>query len=235
MSEFDSLSIQSATQLSSDYEVKKSLLSDRNAIRLRRALSWLEKGQALHEQEDFDGAFIFFWISFNSMYSIKPRLNNPPTDTSQYMDFFRNLLKYDSESTLYNALWTVFPGAIRTLVQNKYVFGLFWEFQTTGSDTDWEIQLQRSGVKALAALGSKRQGKTLELLEIVFDRLYTLRNQLIHGSATYQGSINRDQVKDGASILGYLVPGFVAIMLEHSDHDWGEVTYPAISRQTQAG
>ena len=167
MSEFDSLTVQSASQLASDFEVKKSLLSDRNKIRLRRALSWLEKGQALNKQEDFDGAFIFFWIAFNSMYSIKPPLNNPPTDTSQYMDFFRNLLKYDSEGTIYNALWTVFPGAIRTLVQNKYVFGLFWELQTTGSDTDWEIQLQRSGVKALAALGSKRQGKTLELLEIV--------------------------------------------------------------------
>ena len=60
------------------------------------------------------------------------------------MDFFRNLLKYDNESTVYNALWMVFPGAIRTLVQNKYVFGLFWEFQTTGSDTDWEFSCKEA-------------------------------------------------------------------------------------------
>lgn len=235
MSEFDSLYIHSAAQLANGFEVKRSMLSDRNAIRLRRALSWLEKAQTLHKFEDFDGAFIFFWISFNSMYSIRPPLNNPPSDAKQYMSFFKSLLQYDAESTIYNALWTGFPVAIRTLVQNKYVFSPFWEFQTSGSDTDWETQLKKSGVRALAALRSRRRDRTLELLEIVFDRLYTLRNQLIHGSATYQGSINRVQVKDGASILGYLVPSFVSLMIEHSEHDWGEVTYPAISRQTQAG
>ena len=231
MSEFDSLPIQSASHLAGEYELKQSMISDRNSIRLRRALSWLETGQTLHEREDFDGAFIFYWISFNSMYSIRPPLNNPPSDTSQYIDFFKNLLEYDSESTIYNALWSVFSGAIRTLVQNKYVFSPFWEYQTSGSPEDWEIQLERSQVRAVAALRSKRKNKTLELLEIVFDRLYTLRNQLIHGSATYQGSVNREQVKDGASILVYLVPRFVELILEHSDHDWGEVIYPAISRQ----
>ncbi|MCY3883737.1 MAG: HEPN domain-containing protein [Gammaproteobacteria bacterium] len=234
MSEFDSLSSQSAAQLANGFEVKKSMLSDRNTIRLRRALSWLEKAQTLHSHEDFDGAFIFFWIAFNSMYSIQSSVNNPPSDTSQFRQFFKNLLQFDTEGTIYNALWKGFPGAIRTLVQNKYVYSLFWEFQMTGNESDWETQLKKSEVRALAALRSTRREKTLELLLIVFDRLYTLRNQLIHGSATYQGSINRDQVKDGASILAYLVPSFVAILLENSDHDWGEVTYPAISRQIQS-
>lgn len=234
MSEFDALSSQSAAQLASGFEVKKSMLSDRNAIRLRRALSWLEKAQTLSHQEDFDGAFIFFWISFNSMYSIQSSVNSPPSDISQIREFFKNLLQFDSEGTIYNALWRGFPVAIRTLVQNKYVYSLFWEFQMTGNESDWETQLKKSEVQALAALKSKRRDKTRELLSIVFDRLYTLRNQLIHGSATYQGSINRDQVKDGASILGYLVPSFVSLMIEHSDHDWGEVTYPAISRLNQS-
>ena len=59
MSEFDSLPIQSASHLAGEYELKQSMISDRNSIRLRRALSWLETGQTLHEREDFDGAFIF--------------------------------------------------------------------------------------------------------------------------------------------------------------------------------
>lgn len=226
-------SVPSVSQLLRRFEIKRSTLNDHNANRFRRALSWLKKAESLLDQEDFDGAFIFYWISFNSMYSIQSSANNPQSHTNQFNKFFGKLLQRDNRATIYNALWGRFPDAIRTLVQNKYVFSLFWDFQMTGDPQDWETQLKKGGIRATAALRSRREDKTLELLSIVFDRLYTLRNQLIHGSATYQGSINRDQVKDGVKILDYLVPTFVSLMLDHSDDDWGEVTYPALSRHTQ--
>lgn len=69
---------------------------------------------------------------------------------------------------------------------------------------------------------------TAKVLSIVFDRLYVLRNQLIHGGATWNSSVNRQQVCDGAAILGNLVPKIVELMLLHPENDHGEILYPVI-------
>ena len=63
---------------------------------------------------------------------------------------------------------------------------------------------------------------------MLFDRLYVLRNQLVHGGATWNSSINRAQVKDGAAVLGWLLPVFIDIMLENPDQDWGKPFYPVV-------
>lgn len=44
------------------------------------------------------------------------------------------------------------------------------------------------------------------MLSIVFQRLYTLRNQLIHGGANWNSAVNRDQLRDANGILGDVVP-----------------------------
>ena len=51
-----------------------------------------------------------------------------------------------------------------------------------------------------------RVGLIVTVLSIVFDRLYVLRNQLVHGGATWNSQVNRQQLRDGVAILGTLVP-----------------------------
>ena len=67
-----------------------------------------------------------------------------------------------------------------------------------------------------------------ELLGAVLDRLYTVRNQLIHGGATYQSKVNRSQVKDASEILSFLVPLMIDIMIKNINEDWGTINYPVI-------
>ena len=67
-------------------------------------------------------------------------------------------------------------------------------------------------------------------LSFVFDRLYVLRNQLVHGGATWNSAVNRDQVRDGASILGFLMPVFVDVMMDNPHEDWGRPFYPSWNR-----
>jgi hypothetical protein len=50
------------------------------------------------------------------------------------------------------------------------------------------------------------------VLSFVFDRLYVLRNQLVHGGSTWNSGINRTQVRDGTAILGFLMPVFADLM-----------------------
>ncbi|GMQ54867.1 hypothetical protein YSKK_27300 [Halopseudomonas aestusnigri] len=66
------------------------------------------------------------------------------------------------------------------------------------------------------------------MLAVVFSRLYTLRNQLVHGGATWNGKINRDQLRDCVAILGQLVPLVIEIMLDNPNTLWGDACYPVI-------
>jgi hypothetical protein len=44
---------------------------------------------------------------------------------------------------------------------------------------------------------------------------YVLRNQLVHGGSTWNSGVNSAQVRDGAEILGFLMPLFIDIMMDN--------------------
>ena len=67
------------------------------------------------------------------------------------------------------------------------------------------------------------------MLGVVLDRLYVLRNQLMHGGATWNSKVNRQQVKDGCSIMMTLMPAIIETMMGAKDEDWGEIFYPVVS------
>ena len=72
-------------------------------------------------------------------------------------------------------------------------------------------------------------GVGVTVLSVVLSRIYTLRNQLIHGGATWNSAVNRDQVRDCGNLMGKLVPIVIEIMLDHPETLWGEAVYPVIS------
>ena len=59
-------------------------------------------------------------------------------------------------------------------------------------------------------------------------RLYTLRNQLIHGGATWNGSVNREQLRDCVGLLSKLVPVIIDLMMDSPDTLWGDACYPVV-------
>ena len=73
-----------------------------------------------------------------------------------------------------------------------------------------------------------RARNIVEVLSLVFDRLYVLRNQLAHGGATWNSRVNRDQVRDGAAILAFLMPVFVDVMMDNPGEDWGRPFYAVV-------
>jgi hypothetical protein len=67
-----------------------------------------------------------------------------------------------------------------------------------------------------------------KLIEVVLDRLYMLRNQLMHGGATYKSKVNRAQVRDACNILKLFIPIIIEIIMENKNEDWGEIYYPVV-------
>ena len=193
-------------------------------LRVHRALSWLGRAEA--EDADPDVRFILLWISFNSAYAADLR-DELSGERGSFNAFFDTLVALDRDHRIYNSVWQRFSQEIRLLLGNPYVFAPFWHHQN-GLDgyADWEARLAASQ-KVIARALSERQ--TARILSTLFDRLYVLRNQLVHGGSTWSSSVNRDQVRDGAAVLGSLLPVMVDIMMDNPDRDWGRPFYPVVS------
>ena len=85
-----------------------------------------------------------------------------------------------------------------------------------------------SGSRERRFVRALRARDTVEVLSRVFDRLYVLRNQLVDGGATWNSRVNRDQVRDGAAILAFLLPVFVDVMMDNPGEAWGRPFYPVV-------
>ena len=187
-------------------------------LRMRRALSWLARAE--QEESDSDAEFTFYWIAFNAAYAQHSR-ELYDGEQSVFGDYFEKVadLDKDTNRAIYNAIWMNHNREIRTLLDNEFVFKPFWQ-----NATNWRQRFEDSkrGIKV-----SLLERNTHDILVTLFDRLYVLRNQLIHGGSTWQGSVNRSQVQDGAAIMAFLVPHFIDLMLDNPAADWGIPPYAA--------
>ena len=111
-------------------------------------------------------------------------------------------------------------------LNNKFIFQPFWKnHNKIDGYQDWEERFEASKRRLNSALVEKN---TKVVLTMLFDRLYVLRNQLMHGGSTWNSAVNRDQVKDGTQILAFLIPIFVDIMMDNHESDWGLPYYPVV-------
>lgn len=191
-------------------------------LRTHRALSWL--GRAEKEEEDMDARFIFLWIAFNAAYASD--IDDGLKDRARFKAFFDTLVHLDQDKRIYAIVWERFSNEIRMLLDNRYVFGPFWAHHNgVPGNEDWADKLDKA--KAVMNRAMATQDTPL-ILSVLFDRLYMLRNQLVHGGATWNSQVNRDQVRDGAAILGQLMPIFIDLMMDHADYGWDMPHYPVL-------
>lgn len=194
------------------------------SLRTHRALSWL--GRAEQEGADNDARFLFLWIAFNAAYANDFHDRKSWSERRRFMQFIQRLVEMDRERLLHEIVWDEFPKSIRLLLGNRYVFQPFWDFHAgLVTEGDWRVAFERSRHSANRALGRQ---KTARVLAEVFDRLYTLRNQVVHGGSTWNSSVNRDQLRDGANILGQVVPVVIHLMMENHAALWGDPCYPVV-------
>ena len=182
-------------------------------LRIHRALSWIKRAAVC--EPDPDARFIFLWIAFNAAYAQEIPQHLRLSELESFTTFLRKLHALDSDKKLDHMVWNTFSRPIRVLLDNPYVFESFWSFQRGDIDEATWKERQAAGKRKAALLLS--QGHTPELLALVFQRIYTLRNQLMHGGATWNSQTNRAQVLDCANLMGWIVPVVVEIMLAHPE------------------
>lgn len=197
-------------------------------LRVHRALSWYRRAAA--EEGDQDVRFILLWIGFNAAYAADmdcaAQNAGEGGERDRFREFFAVLLRLDARNRIYDAVWGRFPHEIRMLLDNRYIFAPFWRFHNgEPGGEDWQDRFDRSRRAITAALAAQ---DTPTVLSILFDRLYVLRNQLVHGGATWNSAANRNQVRDGAALLGCLLPVFIDLMMDHPDEPWAMPNYPVV-------
>ena len=194
--------------------------SENLLLRLRRAKSWLER--AKQEANDPDAAFVFYWIAVNAAYGRDQQQRFGSEERDLFDDYFKTVLSIDPEKRIGDAIWNNFSGSARLLLDNHWVYMPFWKNLFGMCYDDWQLTFERDKRRGLKTLA---EGNTRAALNIIFDRLYVVRNQIMHGGATWRTGRNRDQVRDGAAIMALLVPLFIELMERNPQIEWGPPDY----------
>lgn len=196
-------------------------------LRIYRAISWVARAEreTAKDPADHDTAFVFLWVALNAAYAVDNPYADPLSERAQFKTFIQKAVDVDErgavrEYTLANS------ETIGSLVDSRYLFMPFWDFQNEipGSH-DWQSRL---ATETRATRRYFREGAAVDILVILFDRLYVLRNQLVHGAATWNSIANRAQVENGASIMAYLIPVFIDLMMDNPEEFTGRPYYPFV-------
>ena len=224
-------------------EIWPRRVEDSIALRMRRATSWLQRAEmsmAAGVDEGYDSACIFYWISLNAAYAQGIPVNLTKgrkwTDSEGFKMFADRVVERDSRNSLANWIFESDREPVLRLTEGVYLCKDFWLSRNGAFSGDcWKGRFGEERKLAHSRIMSRDHRLVREVLPLIFDRLYVLRNQLIHVGATWRSSVNRSQVESGAKVMASLVPTIISIMLENSDENWGPCFYqPALEEQTAA-
>ena len=191
-------------------------------LRIYRAIRWMERAEK--ETADPDAAFIFYWIAFNAAYARDIPENF--SEQEEFETFIGKITLVDKRNVIADYVIRKNRKTVLNLVKNQYVFRDFWiHHHDYSRAANWRRKLNDSVRHTRYQLD---RGDAAGVLATLFDRLYVLRNQLVHGGATWNSSVNRRQVQDGARIMGFLVPAFVDLMMDKAERFDDPPYYPFV-------
>jgi hypothetical protein len=211
-------------QLKTRHRAERDAWHPNLSLRVHRALSWLNRAE--QPGDDPDGRFIFLWIAFNAAYATEIDERFRLSEQETFRNFLQKLVELDKLGRIAELVWTEFPKSIRLLLNNQYVFQDFWNCQNGSlAEEEWKRRFAAARKAAKSALAGH---DTVTVLGVVLSRIYTLRNQLIHGGATWNSSVNREQMRDCVSLMRKLVPLVIEIMMDNPGTLWGDACYPVV-------
>ena len=203
-------------------------LESQNEDRMRRANSWLSKSKRAKSSAE---RFIFLWIAFNAAYGRRcPLDGSRPKEIHRLKEFFDDILKLDKRRLIRTTLKSQYAnsGPVRRLLENKYVYSEYWKY-VRNEPTEFSPRRFRERADEMGK--ALEWGRFSEALMEVFDRLYTLRIQIVHGGVTYGKGAGGKQLRDGSRVMGLLVPLILDVMRDditkkRSTSTWGRIDYP---------
>ena len=205
-------------------EIYKSYKAQNSAhfnLRIHRGVGWFKK--SLELDRDLDFKFISLWISFQSIYAEEGDLIQGQDKLYQFLEI---LCQNDTEQKIGHIVWEKYSQPIHSLLDSSYLNQSFWDYRNQKiSLENCQAVLENQKQQIQNALQEKN---SVEVLKLLFHRLYTLHHQLMHGGMTYQSSLNHKSFEESCRILAALLPVFICILLENAKTlDLNKPYYPA--------
>ena len=191
------------------FKSQKYQNTDQFNLIVHRGLSWLKKVGQL--DADLGLKFSCLWVSFNAIYAQDFVISQ---DKLKFRQFLNDVYQVDNEHRIDQMIWGKLNQSIQVLLENPYIFQQFWDYQNQKITQEvWKESFETAKKEVSYSLQNK---DIVAVLCVTFNRLYTLRNQLIHGGATYNSAVNRQQMQQACHILSSLISAFIFILLENA-------------------
>lgn len=189
-------------------------------IRFHRACSWLQRVEDAEEHEALDLLLLSLWTSFNALYGQwDGERQEPVSDVDCWQHFLDRMLVLDKDGLIQDKL-EEHKKLVMVLFDDEYLSRFFWQ-----EPTDQRAKrVRRTRLEAQAWYIEKNWTMVLQRL---FERIYLLRCQLVHGAATYDSSFNRTAIRRCIQMMDHLLRTFLGVWVRWgADEDWGIMCYP---------
>jgi hypothetical protein len=205
------------------------MLNQNLTDRVRRADSWM-KAAARLQKDQLHETFLFLYIAFNCLYGRRQYDEDEGKIGEDLKTFFRKIVtlaeydKKDGERALEKAIAECRgDGAI--LIRDRFLDNRYWR-------RDLPVRPLHEQLKsdAKTALEQLAAGDPGEFLLLTFRRVSVLRNQIMHGCATYgPGSAGRPSVAIAVRVMNVMIPAFHSMIRNYGSHvEWDPIPYPRL-------
>lgn len=193
-------------------------------IRFHRACSWMQRAE-LATKDDLDFALLSHWIAFNSLYGQWDHAAKEPLpDSDCWRRFIERMLHLDGGGHIVDALVENKP-LVMSIFEDEFLSRFFWQ-EPTG---------KRASQSKKTMFDSRTwfiQGSWLLILDRLFERIYLLRCQLVHGASTFNSSLNRTSIRHCYQAMDHLMRVFLQVWIKFgSDEEWGVMCYPPLTEK----
>ncbi len=191
-------------------------------IRLHRCFSWMQRVEQITEAKlvTDDARLVYAWIALNALYG---RWNTddrqPESDRASLEMFTRRVERNDHDGVLLDLI-TEHDKLLQALVSDEYLASIYW--QTLSED-----DARRANNAVHRYRECRRDHRVRAAIDMVLERVYLARCQLVHGAATFDSQLNRAAVRRSATFMQHLLPAVCKVIIDHCwDADWGGLCYP---------
>ena len=195
--------------------------------RLQRADSWIRATDALRP-EHMHEAFMFLCIALNCLYGRRQYEGDETQIGKDLAEFFKKLRAMQGldvaqgGTTLKKAMAAARrDGAV--LIRDKFLSNRYWREGVSSVSLQKQLNADASLAEEQSALGSYDL-----FLDLTFRRISVLRNQIMHGCATYgPRSAGTGSLTKGLHFLKVMVPAFYELTKRYGyEVPWDPIPYP---------
>lgn len=189
-------------------------------IRFHRACSWLQRVEEIQDDEVLDHVLLSLWTAFNALYGQwdGERLE-PVSDVECWQHFLDRMLALDQTNLIQSQL-VEHKKLVLALFDDEYLSRFFWQAPT-------DRRAKRVRRTRFDAQGWYVEENWNMVLQRLFERIYLLRCQLVHGASTYNSSYNRIAIRRCSQMMEHVLRTFLRVWAQWgADEDWGIMCYP---------